>query len=111
MEEDEIEELVWAKTTEANLRAGGLRAFFTEIGLRGMNATTTKVEAGGIWGVVKAKIAEAGAWIKANSAMLAGIGIVAIYVATIALLVAGIVKMAQAWKSTSKAGRLAEINE
>ena len=110
-EEEEIEELVWAKTTEENLRKGGLSRFFTEIGLRVMNKTSAETESVAIWSVVKAKIAEAGAWIKANSAMLIGIGMVAVWVAAIAILVVGLIKLFKLGdreKGTTK--RLEQLN-
>ena len=66
-----------------------------------MNATSAKTETISIWEVVKAKLAEAGAWLVANSAMLIGIGLIASVVAGIALLVVGIVKMCNAGKGKS----------
>ena len=111
-EADEIEDLVRARVTEKNLQDGGIKAFFTEIGLRTLNRTTAKGEATGIWQVIKAKIAERIEWVKTNSVMLAGIGVIAIYVAAIALFVVGIIKLKNAWKEagSESAKALEEMN-
>ena len=97
-EAKQIEELVWAETTEKNLKAGGLTAFFTEIGLRLTNTTATKAEASGIWGVVKAKLAENAARIKANAAMLTGVLVVAAVIAGVVMLISGISKLNKTFK-------------
>lgn len=111
-EADEIEELVAIKTAEATLRAGGIGAFFTEIGLRVMGKTATDAETVSVWGLVKAKLAEAAAWIKANAAMLTGILVVAAVVAGIVLVISGITKLVNTFKDMKNGtAELAKINE
>lgn len=97
-EEEEIEELVWAKTTEKTIQDGGLLGLFAEIGLRMMGKTAIEGQTVSTWGLVKAKLAEAVAWVKANSAMLTGALLIAAIVAGIVLLVVGITKFVTAFK-------------
>lgn len=97
-QEDEIEELNWARATEKNLQAGGLKGLFTEIGLRNTSHKATGLQTKSIGELAKAKGTEALEWIKANKAMLTGIATVAIFAATIAAVVTGIVKLVKAFK-------------
>ena len=107
------EELKWLTTTQNNLQQGGIKGLLTEIGLRATGNTTKTVELGITKGLVSAKLAEAAAWIKANSAMLIGLGIILLIVAAIALLVVGIMKISEAWEEAGKVeeNKLKQLNK
>ena len=99
----ELAELQWARTTEKNLQAGGIAGLFTEIGLRATGKATTDLQTKGVWNYIAAKKVEFIAQIKANSAMLIGIGIVAAYVVAIALLVTSLFKLVEAYQNAANA--------
>ena len=107
------EELKWLTTTQKNLQQGGIKGLLTEIGLRATGNVTKTTELGITKGLVSAKLAEAAAWIKANSAMLIGLGVILLIVAAITLLVGGIMKMSEAWEEAGKVeeNKLKQLNK
>jgi hypothetical protein len=72
-----------------------------------MNAGAVTTETKTIWGLIAVKMVEFKTWIKNNAAMLIGVGITLSYVAAIALLVIGVVRLIEAWGEAGKANEKA----
>lgn len=94
---------VIAKKAEEKVQKQTIRGLFEEIGAQGISIVFTKVKNRLTWDSVKAKAADTLQTLKNNAAMLKGIGIVAIYVAALALAVVGIVNLFKAWDEAGSA--------
>ena len=111
-EEEEIEDLCWAKQTETNLRNGGIIGLLTEIGLRVMGVGAIQKEKGGLKALIVEKWNDFKAQMARNSAMLIGLGIALAVVAVLALVVVAIIKVTQAIKEASDSSKdVARLNE
>lgn len=105
----ETAKLITVEKIQEKLTTSRIAKLLTEIGTQGISIVFTKIKNRLTWESVRATAAHTVELLKNNTAMLKGIGIVASYVAGIALAVVGVMNLVKAWNETGDGAK--EIEE